>query len=289
MLDRKLIGCEDRCVLFSPYAFGGTTTIRVTRRDNAATINPAQIYDFNLGCLYKLFNLTVHTRTPVPPFKAVICNLDILGLVITSRAEPLNDIAIAAVDEAFETIQELTHHLSIQEMDFELYNTTDAGSEPQLVAKGCLAFQDCGQIAGTGIDIYSPPSDPNVDKNITFIPQPHLPSLSLSAFADTIIIFYRALITRILSLPLSASLTMPAEPPILRDSPLHATQLWQSNHYNILRVVFAQSWFRRYNSTLPDVAEIVQFHFRQKLVDGSLRNGARGYFDKKVKGRCRWL
>ncbi|KAL8634732.1 MAG: hypothetical protein Q9228_007693, partial [Teloschistes exilis] len=120
---------------FKPYAFGGNTTIRVTRRDNAATIYPAQIYDFNLGCLYELFNLTVHTRTPVLPFKAVICNLDILGFVITSRAEPLNDIAIAAVDEALETIQELTHHLSVQEMDFELYNTTETGSEPQLVAK----------------------------------------------------------------------------------------------------------------------------------------------------------
>ncbi|KAL9579208.1 MAG: hypothetical protein Q9212_005239, partial [Teloschistes hypoglaucus] len=184
---------------FKPYAFANTT-IRVTRRDNAATINPAQIYNLNLECLYQLFNLTAHARTPVLPFKAVICNPDILSMVITSRAEPLNDIAIPVVDEAFESVQELTHHLSIQEMDFEIYNTTETGSETQqLVAKGCLAFQDCGQTSGTvpsnitltelpypGFGAEVPTSDPDVEKTIIFVPQPHSSPLALSTFADVI-------------------------------------------------------------------------------------------------------
>ncbi|KAI4193945.1 MAG: hypothetical protein LQ350_008066 [Teloschistes chrysophthalmus] len=286
-----------RPIDFKPYAFANTT-IRLTKRDNAATINPAQIYNLNLECLYLLFNLTVHTRTPVLPYKAVICNPDILGMVITSRAEPLNDIAIAVVDEAFESLQELTHHLSIQEMDFEIYNTNETGSEPQqLVAKGCLAFQDCGQTAGTvpsnitltelssprfGAEV--PTDDPNVEKTIIFVPQPHSSPLSLSAFADVTTVFYRALLTRILSLPLSANLTMPAEPPQLPTPPLHATQLWETNLYNTLLIVFAQFWTSQYSFTLVDIAEIIQFQFRKRLVDGGLRNGVRGYFEKRVKG-----
>ena len=111
---------------FQPWS--GDMTIRVTRRKNAATINPLHIYDLNLYCLYDLFNLTAHTRNPALPAKSLICNdkLDnFLSFVIGSQAAILNSITVSNIVDALVSIQELTHHLSIQEMDFAFYDTRD--------------------------------------------------------------------------------------------------------------------------------------------------------------------
>ncbi|KAL8950872.1 MAG: hypothetical protein Q9222_003126 [Ikaeria aurantiellina] len=278
---------------FRPHG-AGNMSIRVSRLENAATINPDQIYDFNLACLYELFNLTVQTRTPMLPGKSVICNPDILGFVLSYETGPADQIPISTIDQAFESIQELTHHLSVQEMDFDMYDTTDAGSPPKFIAQGCLAFKGCGQSPDTvpsnitltpnpATSIYVPPLYPDVKKDTIFIPQPQAAPIPLRNFADVAIVFYRALFQRVFSIPAGDNLTMPADPPFARHPPHHATQLWD-NYYNYLVLAFAQDWDSQYEFTLPDVAEIINFQFRQRLVDGRFRNGARGYFEKEVKG-----
>ncbi|KAL8825342.1 MAG: hypothetical protein Q9170_007828 [Blastenia crenularia] len=279
---------------FRPYG-PKNILIRVTRLENAATINPDQIYNLNLECLYELFNLTAHTRRPVLPAKSIICNPDILGFVLSSESGELHEIAVSTIDEAFESIQELTHHLSVQEMDFDIYDTTDTGSEPKYIAQGCLAYRGCGQTPNTvpsnltlkanpATSIYVPPTYPDVQKDTIFVPQPQAAPIPLVNFADVATVYYRALFTRLFSLPASSNLTMPTAPGFRRHPPLHATQLWEGNHYNYLVLVFAQDWDSQYVFTLPDIAEIMNFEFRQRLVDGRLRNGARGYFEKEVKG-----
>ena len=77
---------------------------------------------------------------------------------------------------------------------------------------------------------------------------------------------------------------MPAEPGFLRSPPLHATQMWENNNYNFLTIAFAQEWNSQYQFTLVDVAEIINFQLRHRLVDGRLKNGARGYLLKTITG-----
>ncbi|KAL9593622.1 MAG: hypothetical protein Q9219_007465 [cf. Caloplaca sp. 3 TL-2023] len=279
---------------FKPFG-AGNVMIRVTRRDNAATIVPSQIYDLNLDCLYSLFNVTVHSRTPVLPTKAVVCNPDILGIVISSLAEPLNDISVAAVDAAFESIQELTHHLSIQELDFELFNTTDAAKEPKLITTGCLAYQYCGHEAASvpsnltlqvqsSYGAYAPPGWPNTTVNIRYIPQPNTSPIPHADFADVVVVFYRALLLRVLAItPDDGNLTMPVEPPFRQRPPLHRRQMWESNYYSFLRIAFAQPWNSELDFLLPDIAAVINFPFRKKLKSVELINGMRGYFEKSVK------
>lgn len=138
---------------FKPWS--GNMTIRVTRRQNAATINPNHIYDLDLQCLYDLFNLTAHTRNPVLLAKSLICSSKaeaFLSFMVGSQAAILNRIAVSTVVDALVSIQELTHPLSIQEMDFEFYNTRDLSGGQQPIAtryvvmivlffsKACLLF-----------------------------------------------------------------------------------------------------------------------------------------------------
>ena len=118
-------------------------TIRVTRRQNAATVDPDQIYDLDLQCLYDLFNLTAHTRAPVLPVKSLICNAEVysfLGFAIGSQAALMSRIEVSSVVDALVSIQELTHHLAIQEMDFEFYNTRDPSGDQEPTATGYVFF-----------------------------------------------------------------------------------------------------------------------------------------------------
>lgn len=119
--------------------WSGNKTIRVTRRQTAAPIELDQLYDLDLECLYDLFNETAHTREPVLPAKSLICNakiLSFLSFAITSTTAYKEKIAAPVVVDALVSIQELSHHLSIREMDFELYNNTGAGSTLELMATG---------------------------------------------------------------------------------------------------------------------------------------------------------
>ena len=122
---------------FKPWS--GHLTIRVTRRQNAATIENEQIYNLQLDCLYKLFNRTAYTREHVLPAKSVVCNTEILSflsIVITSKDAGEGKIGVPAVVDTLVSIQELTHHLSIQEMDFEFFNLTGAGGDKEPIATG---------------------------------------------------------------------------------------------------------------------------------------------------------
>ncbi len=80
--------------------------------------------------------------------KTVIRKPDILNLMLNSGVGEPHEVAMSIIDDTFESIQELSHHLYIQEMDFELYSTAKAATEePKLRAAGCLAFEDCSQKA----------------------------------------------------------------------------------------------------------------------------------------------
>lgn len=73
------------------------------------------------------------------PAKSVVCNTEILSflsIVITSRDVTQGKIGVPAVADTLVTIQELTHHLSIQEMDFEFFNLTGPGGNKEPIATG---------------------------------------------------------------------------------------------------------------------------------------------------------
>ena len=98
-----------------------------------------QIYDLELDCLYKMFNLTAFTRESVLPAKSVVCNTEILSFlsfVITSNDVLQENMGVPAFVDTLITIQELTHHLSIQEMDFEFFNLTGPGGDKEPIATG---------------------------------------------------------------------------------------------------------------------------------------------------------
>lgn len=122
-------------------------------------------------------------------------------------------------------------------------------------------------------------------KEYEFVPtRSYEASISPSHFADIAHLFYRTLFRRLFSLPADANLTMLAEPGFLRTPPLHATQMWETSVYNLLTMAFAQMWDSQYQFTLVDVAELINFQLRRRLVDGRLKNGARGYFLKTITG-----
>ena len=103
-------------------------------------------------------------------------------------------------------------------------------------------------------------------------------------FADVAHVFYRSLFRRLFSLPITANLTMPAEPPFLHTPPLHPTQMWEGNNYNQLYMVFAKVWNSQYDFTLLDVNELIYDGLWPRLGDGRLKNGARGYLNKDIEG-----
>ena len=73
------------------------------------------------------------------PAKSVICNTEVLSFlsfVITSKEAGLENIGVPAVVDTLVSIQELTHHLSIQEMDFEFFNLTGSGGNKEPIATG---------------------------------------------------------------------------------------------------------------------------------------------------------
>ncbi|KAL8943446.1 MAG: hypothetical protein Q9211_000978 [Gyalolechia sp. 1 TL-2023] len=278
---------------FRPFGIGNAT-IRVTRRENAATIYEKQIHNLNLECFYHLFSITAGSRQRVFPADAIICNPDILGIVITPNILPREFTPVSTVMYAFESIQQLSHHLSIQEMDWELYWGPYDALSP-LVASGCLAFDDCGQVPGTvpsnltfgpTTDIYHPPEYPHVKKKYGFI-TPQAPSISLSNFADVALGYYRAMVERVLVLPAGANLTMPVEPPDRYNPPKHRRQLSAPNYDNWLYLVVAQRWNAQFDFTLLDIAELINYYFRPRIVEGRLTVGTRGSFEEVVDGRPR--
>lgn len=95
--------------------------------------------NLQLDCLYRLFNLTAYTREPVLPAKSVVCNtkvLSLLSFVITSENGGQENIGVPAVVDTLVSIQELTHHLAVQEMDFEFFNLTGPGGDKEPIATG---------------------------------------------------------------------------------------------------------------------------------------------------------
>ena len=77
---------------------------------------------------------------------------------------------------------------------------------------------------------------------------------------------------------------MPAEPGFLHAPPLHPTQMWENNNYNLLTMAFAQVWNSQYQFDLRDVANLIIYGLQARLEDGSLKNGARGYLLKTIPG-----
>lgn len=134
----------------------------------------------------------------------------------------------------------------------------------------CLAFDDCGLLAGSVpsnvslislTSIYGDGEWPTT-RVYKFAPSPgYQPSIPFGHFADTAHVFYRTMFRRLLSLPASANLTMFPEPKFLQSPPVHATQMWEGSYYNLLHIVFAQDWnsFNHIDFTLLDVAELLQF------------------------------
>ncbi|KAL8946729.1 MAG: hypothetical protein Q9222_006913 [Ikaeria aurantiellina] len=144
-------------------AYSAGLTMRLTPRPNAATISPSMIYDFNLDGLYNLYDLISWNSYAVLPSESfrwapqVLWRPGYLRMQIDSQiTEPSNPGMVArlpvyAVMDAFECLQELSHFLAIQEMDFEMHyeDRADPASGQQLIAKGCLAFDDtCGPSSG---------------------------------------------------------------------------------------------------------------------------------------------
>lgn len=160
------------------------------------------------------------------------------------------------------------------------------------VFHSCLAYEDCGHKAG------SVPSNLSLTNWVTFrewptnrvykfFPSPpDEPSISLDHFTDAAHVFYRTMFRRLLSLSASADLTMLPEPDFLISPPVHATQMWEGNNYNLLHIVFAQDWnsFSFVNFTLLDVAEVLHFHMRKRLNNGELKNEARGSYAWEING-----
>ena len=111
----------------------------------------------------------------------------------------------------------------------------------------------------------------------------------LGQFADVAHVFYRTMFRRLLSLPASANLTMLPEPKFLQSPPVDATQMWEGNNYNLLHIVFAQNWnsLHRIDFTLLDVIEVLQFRFRRRIENGSLKNEARGTYAQMINGYAR--
>ena len=73
------------------------------------------------------------------PAKSVVCNTEILSFlsfVTTSKDAGQERIGVPAIVDTLVTIQELTHHLSIQEMDFEFFNLTGPGGDKEPIATG---------------------------------------------------------------------------------------------------------------------------------------------------------
>ena len=126
---------------FQPIS--GNMTIRVTRRWNAATIDLNQIYDLELSCLYQLFGQIEWTRNPVLLLASMVCNapwFGFLGFVIRSQAAIWNTLNVSTVVDALVSIQELTHYLSIQEMDFEFYDSRYPTSGREPIATGYVVL-----------------------------------------------------------------------------------------------------------------------------------------------------
>ena len=110
-------------------------TIRVRRRPNAATINLDQLYNLNLQCLYEIFRFVAPTRKRVLDAELVVCNAlrtSFLGFI--SEAPSNQAIPVPVAVDSMVSIQELSHHLALREMDYELYNNT--GSGLRLIATG---------------------------------------------------------------------------------------------------------------------------------------------------------
>ena len=159
----------------------------------------------------------------------------------------------------------------------------------------CLAFQDCGQKAGSIssnvsltelVSIFSDREWPTT-RVYKFAPSPgHEPSIPLGHFSDAAHVLYRTMFRQLLSLPTSANLTMLPEPSFLRSPPVHATQMWEGNYYNLLHIVFAQNWnsFNLINFTLLDLAEVLHFKFRKRIDNGGLKNAARGSYAQMING-----
>ncbi|KAL8940128.1 MAG: hypothetical protein Q9216_002982 [Gyalolechia sp. 2 TL-2023] len=279
---------------FRPLGLGNTT-IRVTRRPNAATVYESQIYNLNLECFFHIFNITVSSKQPIFPANAIVCNPDILGIVINAVFHPQQNTPVETVMYAFESIQQLSHHLSIQEMDWELYRGPYDALAP-LVATGCLAFDDCGHVPGSvpdnvtfgpTTDIYTPPEEPGVKKNFAFI-TPKAPPISPAQFTDVILWYYRAMVQNVFDSATGQPLLMPFEIPRGYGRPsLHMRQIFTSNYDSRLYLAVAQGWKTQYDFSLLDVAELINFHLRPRVLDGRLTVGTRGKLDKVVKGRPR--
>lgn len=109
-------------------------TIRVRRRPNAATINLDHLYDLNLGCLYGIFKFVAPTRKRVLDAELVLCFKDPISLGFISEAPHPQAKPVPVAVDSMMSIQELSHHLALQEMDYELYDTT--GSGLRLIATG---------------------------------------------------------------------------------------------------------------------------------------------------------
>ena len=160
------------------------------------------------------------------------------------------------------------------------------------VFHSCLAFDGCGQKAGSiqsnvSLTGLAYDRDWPTTRVYKFAPSSgHEPSIVLSQFADVAHVFYRTMFRRLLSLPASANLTMLLEPKSLQSPPVHATQMWEGNYYNLLHIVFAQNWnsFHRIDFNLLDVVEVLQFKFRRRIENGSLKNEARGTYAQMING-----
>ncbi|KAI4131083.1 MAG: hypothetical protein LQ338_001404 [Usnochroma carphineum] len=193
--------------------------------------------------------------------------------------------------DAFESLQELTRHLAIQEMDFELYISPEPGSEPKLVATGCLAFTDCGQEASNAssrLNLHPPANVKEPDSDIItewhFVDPPGSPPVPTSNFADVACIFYRRMIEMMLSSG-GGGLLMPVEQRFGASPPLHRYQMSEAGFSSWLYIVIAQDWNSQYNFTLLDIAKLLQFGFRPRLADGTLRTGTRGTLTKEQSGQ----
>ena len=163
------------------------------------------------------------------------------------------------------------------------------------VLYSCLAFDDCGQKAGSLasnvsltnlVNIFGDREWPTT-RVYKFAPSPgHEASIPRGHFADAASVFYRTMFRRLLTLPASANLTMLPEPGFLHSPPQHALQMWEGNYYNLLHIVFAQDWnnFNHIEFTLLDIAEVLHFKFRKRLDNGGLKNAARGSYAQMING-----
>ena len=106
------------------------------------------IYELTVNSLFDLTGATQFFGVPMLPISSWQggMRLGFLAFSISSRwaRSSHGTVPAFAIGDALATIQQLSHQLGIQEMDYELYYSFDDRPEAELVAAGCLAFRNCG-------------------------------------------------------------------------------------------------------------------------------------------------